>query len=141
MVWRRSSRSVRCAPVTQHGLAMVEFALVLPIMLLLIFGAITFTVALYDKSILTHASRQAVRAWVVTKPILTKDAVQQIASGLCQNQLVTFGTGIATCVPVAIGPDTPVSGDVLTVSVSMGYTGLYVFKDMQINSQTSMKFE
>ena len=78
---------------------------------------------------------------MVTKPILTKDAVQKIASDLCLNQLISFGTGIAACVPVATGPDTPVSGDVLTVSVTMSYTGLYVFKDMQIHSQTSMKFE
>ena len=141
MVGRRSSRLVRCAVTPQRGLALVEFALMLPVMVLLIFGAITFTVALYDKTVLTHASRQAVRAWVVTKPIMTKSAVQQVASSLCQNQLISFGSGVVACVPVAIGPDTPVSGDVLTVSVTMAFTGLYVFKDMQINSQTSMKFE
>lgn len=127
--------------MAQRGVALVEFALMLPVMVLLVFGAITFTVALYDKSILTHASRQAVRAWVVTKPILTKEAVQQIASGLCQYQLISFGAGSVTCVPVATGPDTPVSGDVLTVSVTMGFTGLYVFNNLQISSQTSMKFE
>ena len=141
MVERPGSMRLRCAAAAQRGLALVEFALTLPVMVLLIFGAITFTVALYDKSVLTHASRQAVRAWVVTKPIMTKDAVQQIASGLCNNQLISFGGGVATCVPVATGPDTPVSGDVLTVSVSMAFTGLYVFKNMQIHSQTSMKFE
>lgn len=135
------TRSARCAATAQRGVALVEFALMLPVMVLLVFGAITFTVALYDKSILTHASRQAVRAWVVSKPILTKDAVQQIANGLCQNQLISFGAGSVTCVPVATGPDTPVSGDVLTVSVSMGFTGLYIFQNMQISSQTSMKFE
>ena len=137
----RHTPVARCASVAQRGVALVEFALMLPVMVLLVFGAITFTVALYDKSVLTHASRQAVRAWVVTKPLMTKDAVQQIASGLCQYQLISFGAGSVTCVPVATGPDTPVSGDVLTVSVSMSFTGLYVFKNLQINSQTSMKFE
>ena len=141
MGWRRTSRFVRCAAAAQRGLALVEFALMLPVMVLLVFGAITFTVALYNKSILTNASRQAVRAWVVTKPVMTHSSVQQVASGLCQNQLISFGAGSPTCVPLATGPDTPVSGDVLTVSVTMSFTGLYIFKDMQINSQTSMKFE
>lgn len=133
LIWREGA--------AQRGVAAVEFALVLPLVLLLTFGAITFTVALYDKAILTYASRQAVRTWVVTKPLLTKEAVQQIASGHCQYQLISFGAGSVSCVPVAVGPDVPAPGDVLTVSVSLSFTGLYVFKDLQITSQTSMKFE
>ena len=125
----------------QRGMAMVEFALILPLVVLLTFGAVTFTVALYNKAIMTYASRQAVRAWVVTKPMLTKDSVQQIASGYCQYQLISFGGTSATCVPVASGPDVPISGDVLTVSVSLNFTGLYVFNQLQIKAQTSMKFE
>ena len=134
-------RAARCAPGAARGLALVEFALVLPLVVLLTFGAVTFTVALYNKAILTYASRQAVRAWVVTKPILTKDSVQQIAAGYCQYQLISFGAGSPTCVPVATGPDTPVPGDVLTVAVSLSFTGIYVFRDLQITAQTSMKFE
>jgi len=138
---RHAPRFSRCGAAVQQGVALVEFALMLPVMVMLVFGAITFTTGLYNKSILTHASRQAVRAWVVTKPILTKDAVQKIALGLCQPQLISYGAGTVTCVPLATGPDAPVSGDVLTVSVSMTFTGLYVFNNLQINSQTSMKFE
>ena len=119
---------------------MVEFALILPVVVLLVLGAITFTVALYNKAILTYASRQAVRAWVVTKPMLSKDSVQQIASGLCQNQTINFGSS-AACVPLASGPDLPVPGDVLTVSVTLNFSGLYLFNQAQIHSQTSMKFE
>lgn len=146
--WLRNKRSepmrermFRGVAAKQRGLALVEFALVLPLVLLLTFGAMTFTVALYNKAILTYASRQAVRAWVVTKPILTKDSVQQIASGYCQYQLISFGTGSVSCVPLAVGSDVPAPGDVLTVSVSLNFTGLYVFKNMTIMSQTSMKFE
>ena len=138
---RHTHRIRQSGTANDKGVALVEFALMLPLMVLLVFGAITFTTGLYNKSILTHASRQAVRAWVVTKPLLTKDAVQKIASSLCQTQLISFGAGTVACVPVATGPDAPISGDVLTVSVSMTFTGLYVFKNMQINSQTSMKFE
>lgn len=120
---------------------MVELALILPIVVLLVLGAITFTVALYNKAILTYASRQAVRAWVVTKPVMSKDSVQQVASGLCQTQTINFGTSGATCVPLAIGPDLPAPGDNLTVAVSLNFTGLYLFNQAQIHSQTTMKFE
>lgn len=125
----------------QRGMAMVEFALLLPVVLLLTFGAITFTVGLYNKAIMTYASRQAVRAWAVTKPILTRDNVQQIAGSFCQNQVISFGANAASCVPLAVGPDLPAPGDVLTVSVTLNFTGMYIFKDLQIHSQTSMKFE
>lgn len=125
----------------QRGMALVEFALLLPLVLVLTFGAITFTVGLYNKAIMTYASRQAVRAWAVTKPILSKDNVQQIASSFCQNQLMSFGATGATCVPLAVGPDLPAPGDELTVSVSLNFTGIYIFKDLQLRSQTSMKFE
>lgn len=132
-----SARAVRL----ERGMAMIEFALLLPVVMLLTFGAITFTVGLYNKAIMTYASRQAVRAWAVTKPILTRDNVQQIAGSFCQNQVISFGTTAATCVPLAVGPDLPAPGDVLTVSVTLNFTGIYIFKDLQIHSQTSMKFE
>lgn len=128
-------------PLREKGLALVEFALILPIVVLLVLGAITFTVALYNKAILTYASRQAVRAWVVTKPMMSKDSVQQAASALCRTQTINFGTSGATCVPLATGPDLPLPGDTLTVSVSLNFTGLYLFNQAQINAQTTMKFE
>lgn len=137
----RSCPAATARPPGQKGLALVEFALILPVMVLLVLGAITFTVALYNKAILTYASRQAVRAWVVTKPMLSKDSVQQIASGLCNNQTISFGTSGAACVPLASGPDLPAPGDILTVSVSLNFTGLYLFNQAQIHAQTSMKFE
>ena len=36
-----------------------------------------------------------------------RDLGVELASGLCQNQLVSFGSGLVTCVPVASGPTTP----------------------------------
>ena len=42
----------------QNGAAMVEFAIVLPLLLTLIFGMIEFSVMLYDKAMLTNATRE-----------------------------------------------------------------------------------
>ena len=48
-----------------HGGAMVEFAIVLPLLLILVFGIIEFGVLLHDKAILTNASREGARLGIV----------------------------------------------------------------------------
>lgn len=47
------------------GAAVVEFAVVLPILLLLVFGIIEFGFLLYNKAMLTNASREAARVGIV----------------------------------------------------------------------------
>ncbi|TNJ37561.1 pilus assembly protein [Chlorobaculum thiosulfatiphilum] len=46
----------------QKGNAMVEFAFILPVFLLLLFGVIYFSVALYNKTVLAIATREGARA-------------------------------------------------------------------------------
>lgn len=136
----RGRQSVtRCQ--AQKGMGLVEFAWVLPIMVLLAMGAISLSTALYNKLIMNQASRQAVRAWVVSKPVMSKDSVQAMASSLCDSQIISFGSNAVVCVPVATGPDVPAPGDVLTVAISLNFTGLYLFSNLQISTQTSMNFE
>lgn len=45
----------------------MEFALIFPLLLFIVFGVIEFGTALYDKSVVTNASREAARAGVVLK--------------------------------------------------------------------------
>jgi Flp pilus assembly protein TadG len=45
----------------QRGASMVEFAIVLPLLLLLVFGMIEFSILLYDKAVITNASREGAR--------------------------------------------------------------------------------
>jgi TadE-like protein len=137
---RRIRRSTQ-PPQAQRGMGLVEFAWLLPVMVLLAMGAISLSTALYNKLIMNQASRQAVRSWVVSKPVMSKDSVQALASSLCNDQIISFGSSAVVCVPVATGPDLPVPGDVLTVSVSLNFTGLYLFSNLQISTQTSMKYE
>ena len=49
----------------QNGAAMVEFAIVLPLLLMLIFGMIEFSVMLYDKAMLTNATREGTRLGIL----------------------------------------------------------------------------
>lgn len=107
----------------QSGVAAVEFALVLPVLLLLVFGTIEFSLALYDKAVITNASREAARAGIVLKsPKLTAAQIQAVALNYCQNYLIDFGISPPTVsVPSGVngGFGTP-----LMVSVSYTYSGL-----------------
>lgn len=58
----------------QHGIAVVEFALILPLLLLLLLGTIDISLALLDKSLITNASREGARAGVVARNSKLTDA-------------------------------------------------------------------
>jgi len=49
----------------QRGAAVVEFAIVLPLLLLVLFGIIEFGFIMYDKHIITNASREGARYGIV----------------------------------------------------------------------------
>lgn len=63
----------------EEGAAAVEFALVLPILILILFGIIEFGFALYNKEVITNASREGARAGIVQAPKLTEAAVKDVA--------------------------------------------------------------
>ena len=80
-----------------RGAAGVEFALVFPILLLVVFGIVEFGAAWYDKAVITNASREAARAGVVfSSPVPTSTKIQSVATNYCQNRLVTFGAAART---------------------------------------------
>lgn len=49
----------------RRGAALVEFALVLPLLLVLIFGIIEFGIIIYDKAMVTNAVREGARTGIV----------------------------------------------------------------------------
>ena len=49
----------------QSGAQLVEFAILLPILVVVIFSAIEFGFMLYDQAVITNASREGARAGVV----------------------------------------------------------------------------
>jgi Flp pilus assembly protein TadG len=63
---------------SQKGAAVIEFALILPILLLLLLGTIDGSLALYDKAVITNASREGARAGIVARnPKLTDAELHQ----------------------------------------------------------------
>ncbi|ABB23536.1 TadE/TadG family type IV pilus assembly protein [Pelodictyon luteolum] len=119
----------------QKGSVLVEFAFILPVLLMLLFGVVYFSVALYNKTVLTMATREGARAGVLydADGNNTANAVNA-ALPLCSS-VISFGSD-ATPVPQA-----SVSGDILTVTASGNYTGFYIFSGLTTSAQTSMRLE
>jgi len=81
----------------RRGQSVVEFALVLPLLLLLVFGATEFSRAWLTMNVLTAASREGCRLAAVTEPQV--DAVIARVEEVCDAGRVTPSDVIVT------GPD------------------------------------
>jgi Flp pilus assembly protein TadG len=106
----------------ERGAAAVEFALVLPLLLLLVFGGIEFGLLMFNKQVITNASREAARAGIVFQtPRLAQGSIESTALDYCQDFLVTFDPDSTGATATAIRPVDPESGDDLTVTVVYRY--------------------
>ncbi|MGO4306758.1 TadE/TadG family type IV pilus assembly protein [Cupriavidus sp. RAF12] len=120
----RQGAHPRPQPHRVAGAAAVEFALIFPLILFIIFGAIEFGTALYDKAVITNASREAARAGVVLKsPPMTSTQIKQVALNYCQNKLVTYGAAATCTFPLTVTPCAS-TGTALTVQVAYTFNGL-----------------
>jgi hypothetical protein len=61
----------------EEGAAAVEFALLLPLLLLILFGIIEFGLVLYNQEVITNASREGARLGIVARsPRYTKAEIE-----------------------------------------------------------------
>jgi len=121
-------KAISLSRMKQKGQALVEFALILPILVLLVFGMVEFGRAMYIKNMLNNAARAGARTAVVT-PELEKDipyslatrgtdAIQQtIFDGL---QYVDNSTATARVLVNGSNPKAT-NGDIVTVSVTCNF--------------------
>jgi Flp pilus assembly protein TadG len=106
---------------TQNGASAVEFALVLPLLLLLAFGIIEFSLALYDKAMISHASREGARAGVAFRiPPVTDEEIANVVDVYLGTSLISFGAAAVAATTVTRAGSDP--GDELRVSVDYTYT-------------------
>ena len=76
---------------SQKGAAVVEFAILLPLLVILIAGVIEFGVLLYNKQILTNASREGARAAINPLPdTLSAQEITKIVEDYSSG-IITFG--------------------------------------------------
>jgi len=113
----------------QSGASAVEFAIVLPILVLLVFGIIEFSVALYDKAMMTNASREGARAGIVFRVSSVTDEeiteeITNVVNSYLGNNLITFGGPTTANTTVTRNGSKP--GDELKVTVNYTYTFLLI---------------
>jgi Flp pilus assembly protein TadG len=109
----------------QRGASVVEFALVLPVLFVLGFGIIEFSIALYDKAMITNASREGARAGIVFRiPPVTDEEIGDVVDRYLGSHLITFGG--PTPATTTVTRNGPSPGDDLKVTVSYTYTFLVV---------------
>lgn len=104
----------------ERGAAAVEFALALPLLIILIFGVLEFGLVIHAKGIITQASREGARYGVTyTTTAKTAAAIQTYV----QNYLE--GAGFTGAI-VTVTPDPPpsTSGSLLNVRVDYTYNFL-----------------
>lgn len=116
----------RCAGQrqSQRGAAVVEFALILPILMALLVGGIDASLALYDKAVITNASREGARAGIVARNPAVSDAqIRQVVNQYTQSALVSFGANAS--VPNVLIQKGSLAGDpTLRVTVSYTFQGI-----------------
>lgn len=118
-----------------EGATAVEFAIVLPLLLSLIFGCIEFSLYLYNRQMMTHACREAARVGVVMRPaprttsVIDQDVTDRFNAILSSARLITFGESVMPTpqISYALGDDSAVSfGDSLTVQADFVYDFLFL---------------
>ena len=127
----------------QKGAQAVEFALVLPFMILIIFAVLDFGILVYDKAIITNAGREAARRGVILSGAAWDPAlIKQVACNYAKNSLITVSsasrtptctgaadpvinlyTGANANCPNPTGTSTPVFKDPVAVTISYAVKG------------------
>ena len=100
----------------EKGSAGVEFALLLPIIMLLIVGMLEFGVALYDLQIIKNASREGARAGIINDPKPTEADIVAVVEGYLTN--ATFDPAQAA---ITVDGEGGMFPNPLTVTVSFPY--------------------
>jgi Flp pilus assembly protein TadG len=123
--------------IGQRGAAAVEFAIILPLLVILVFGIIDIGLLLYNKQIITNASREGARAGIARSTSVTN-----IVNNYCTGRLFLNGSS---------PPTTNVTGggafqNDLTVTVTYDHNLMFagiigLSPSITIKGQTVMKME
>ncbi len=109
----------------QKGVAAAEFALIMPVLSILAFGIIEYSLFLYDQQMITNASREGARAGIVSSPsALTDDEITTVVDNYVDNKLINFNavnSPTTTIQRESADGTTFVFGDDLTVIVTYTY--------------------
>jgi Flp pilus assembly protein TadG len=124
----------------QKGVAAIEFAIILPFLVLLVFGSIEFGVMFYNKQVLTNATREGARAGITG---IANAEVKQIVEDYCNAKLLNLnGSNVLPIDKIVVTPD---GTEDLSVAVSFDYNLLFSqiigFTDITLSARTIMRME
>ncbi|MBW2643651.1 MAG: pilus assembly protein [Deltaproteobacteria bacterium] len=120
----------------QNGGSLIEFAIVLPLLAILIFGIIEFSILFYNKAMVTNAAREGARAGIVFAPVRPSEAeLETIINNYAEAHLINFdqsqlliktfqhtdSDNTVRDVDDAITADVISSGEPLTVTLNYTY--------------------
>jgi Flp pilus assembly protein TadG len=135
-----SGKAGQAQILDERGAAAVEFAIILPLLVVLVFGIIEFSFLLYDKAMITNASREGARAGIVFRWDIPSDSynpldqaeIEAVVNQYLGSRLITFSSDAATTTVTdadTTGNGFFGSGDYREVRVEYRYTFL-VFPDV-----------
>jgi Flp pilus assembly protein TadG len=107
----------------ERGIAALEFVLMLPFVLMVMFGIVDVSLVLCDKAVITNAAGEAARQGVVLSvPRASASSIQAVALSYAQNSLITGGTATTPTVTVVPSGGCPSTGTGNTLQVTLTYT-------------------
>jgi len=139
---------------SNSGQAIIEFAFVLPLMLVLLLGLIEFGVLFYDKAMITNASREGARAGIVyNDPDGDGDHdahpngdMENAVNNYLQGKLINFG-GMASWSTNVVDNQAISPGGIVRIAVTYQHTFLVFGRflglgdTINIGAETSMRVE
>ena len=140
----------------EHGGSLVEFAIVMPLLFVILFGIIEFGLLLYNQAVITNASREGARYGIVSRsPRHTQSEISLVVTDIC-DKLVTFGdwedpsvSASSTDASFPLNGVTTDFGDNLAVQVTWPHTflvlpnlpGIGLPNPLVLSAKTVMKYE
>ena len=107
----------------ENGTSVVEFAIVAPLLFVIVFGIIEFGILLYDKAMITNASREGARAGIVFRPSRSATAenaeILAVIQAYCADHLISFDSSSA--LTLNISREGFEAGNSLTVTVDFPF--------------------
>ena len=148
-------------PENQRGVAAVEFAIVLPLLLFLFIGITEFGLAYYNKQVLTNAAREGARVGIISgtdvdkiKETIKNYVVFEDENNNKKSRLITFGPNTFLdnqAYKNNITVSNPDADNHRTIKVEFSYTylilqgfnffGANFGPNLNISSSTVMKME
>lgn len=131
-------------------------ALVLPLVLVLVFGMVDFGLLIYDDQVVTNAAREGARMGVVFAPNAgvipgvarpTQAEIKQRVLDYCGNYLITFGSHVLASSDVTVVGAQGASGTELSVTLVYPHEFLVISSlvpglgDITLRSTSRMRIE